>query len=116
MYEFKTKLVPFARGFLNCESEDKLEKTVAGILMSAREMPVSINKKTGICDGRVEAPTGYFYGTAVCCFSDWIMDLAKDYPEDREDLIVRVGGYCDYFVNIGKSLQDNVIARTSIKI
>ena len=86
MYEFKTKLVPFARGFLNCESEDKLEKTVAGILMSAREMPVSINKKTGICDGRVEAPTGYFYGTAVCCFSDWVMDLAKDHPEDREDL------------------------------
>ena len=57
MRNFKTKLVPFARGFLNCESNDKLEKTVAGILMSAKEMPLYINKKTGICDARVTAPT-----------------------------------------------------------
>lgn len=41
---------------------------------------------------------------------------AQIHPENHKDLIVRVGGYCDYFVNIGKSLQDNVIARTSIKI
>ncbi len=85
MREFKTKLLPFARGFLNCESNDKLEKTVAGILMSAKEMPIYINPKTGICDARVTAPTGYFYGTGICCFSDWVMELAKENPDDRED-------------------------------
>ncbi|MBR5453238.1 MAG: formate C-acetyltransferase/glycerol dehydratase family glycyl radical enzyme, partial [Clostridia bacterium] len=37
-------------------------------------------------------------------------------PDAHRDLIVRVGGYSDYFVNISKSLQNNVIARTSIKV
>ncbi len=33
-------------------------------------------------------------------------------PDAHRDLIVRVGGYSDYFVNISRDLQDNVIART----
>ena len=37
---------------------------------------------------------------------------AQIHPEKHQDLIVRVGGYSDYFVNISKALQDNVIART----
>lgn len=37
---------------------------------------------------------------------------AKVHPENHRDLIVRVGGYSDYFVNISPGLQDNVIART----
>lgn len=34
-------------------------------------------------------------------------------PEQYGDLIVRVGGYSDYFVRLPKDLQDNIIARTS---
>ena len=37
---------------------------------------------------------------------------AKIHPEKHSNLIVRVGGYSDYFVNIGEALQDNVIKRT----
>ncbi len=37
---------------------------------------------------------------------------AKIHPENHRDLIVRVGGYSDYFVNLSGDLQDNVIART----
>jgi formate C-acetyltransferase len=33
-------------------------------------------------------------------------------PRSHSDLIVRVAGYSDYFVNIGKDLQDEIIART----
>ena len=33
-------------------------------------------------------------------------------PDNHRDLIVRVGGYSDVFVNLDKRLQDNVIART----
>ena len=33
-------------------------------------------------------------------------------PQSHSDLIVRVAGYSDYFVNIGKDLQDEIIART----
>ena len=38
---------------------------------------------------------------------------AQIHPEDHRDLIVRVGGYSDYFVNLDADLQDNVIERTS---
>ena len=38
---------------------------------------------------------------------------AKINPEKHRNLIVRVGGYSDYFVNLSNELQDNVIARTS---
>ena len=37
---------------------------------------------------------------------------AKKHPENHRNLIVRVGGYSDYFVNLDEGLQDNVIERT----
>lgn len=37
---------------------------------------------------------------------------AQAHPEKYADLIVRVAGYSDYFVTIGKGLQDEIIART----
>ncbi len=39
---------------------------------------------------------------------------AKAHPENYKDLIVRVGGYSDYFVRLPEGLRDNVIARTEI--
>ena len=38
---------------------------------------------------------------------------AQQHPEMHKDLIVRVAGYSDYFCNIGKELQDEIIARTA---
>lgn len=38
---------------------------------------------------------------------------AQKHPEQYGDLIVRVGGYSDYFVRLPKDLQDNIIARTN---
>ncbi|MFW9804898.1 MAG: glycyl radical protein, partial [Candidatus Thorarchaeota archaeon] len=37
---------------------------------------------------------------------------AQQNPEKYRDLIVRVAGYSDYFVNLGKPLQDEIISRT----
>ncbi len=37
---------------------------------------------------------------------------AQAHPEHHRDLIVRVAGYSDYFCDLGKSLQDEIIART----
>ena len=37
---------------------------------------------------------------------------AQAHPELYRDLIVRVAGYSDYFVNIGRDLQNEIIART----
>ena len=37
---------------------------------------------------------------------------AQQNPEQYRDLIVRVAGYSDYFCDLGKALQDEIIART----
>ncbi len=37
---------------------------------------------------------------------------AQQHPEKYRDLIVRVAGYSDYFVDLGKTLQDEIIRRT----
>lgn len=33
-------------------------------------------------------------------------------PDKHRDLIVRVGGYCEFFVNLDKTLQKEILART----
>ncbi|MGA9118016.1 MAG: trans-4-hydroxy-L-proline dehydratase [Bacteroidota bacterium] len=40
---------------------------------------------------------------------------AQEHPEEYRDLIVRVAGYSDYFCDLGKDLQDEIIARTEHK-
>jgi formate C-acetyltransferase len=37
---------------------------------------------------------------------------AQKHPEQHRELIVRVAGYSDYFCDISKALQDEIIART----
>lgn len=41
---------------------------------------------------------------------------AQKNPENYRDLLVRIGGYSDYFVRLPKSLQDEVISRTHNKM
>lgn len=41
-----------------------------------------------------------------------LLHEAQDRPLDFQDLMVRVAGYSDYFVNLPKGLQDEIIART----
>ncbi|MFQ5721961.1 MAG: glycine radical domain-containing protein, partial [Candidatus Aminicenantales bacterium] len=38
--------------------------------------------------------------------------LAQKHPEKYRDLIVRVAGYSDYFVDLSESLQNEIIRRT----
>jgi pyruvate-formate lyase len=37
---------------------------------------------------------------------------AQVHPDEHRDLIVRVAGYSDYFCDLGRPLQDEIIART----
>ena len=41
------------------------------------------------------------------------LEKAKQYPDDYRDLIVRVAGYSDYFVDLTEELQDEIIQRTA---
>ncbi|MCK5586636.1 formate C-acetyltransferase/glycerol dehydratase family glycyl radical enzyme, partial [Candidatus Bipolaricaulota bacterium] len=38
---------------------------------------------------------------------------AQESPSEHRDLIVRVAGYSDYFNNLDRALQDEIIARTA---
>ena len=37
---------------------------------------------------------------------------AQEKPQENRDLIVRVAGYSDYFIDLGGDLQNEIIART----
>ena len=37
---------------------------------------------------------------------------AQDHPEHYRNLLVRVAGFTEYWVEIGKPIQDEIIART----
>ena len=41
---------------------------------------------------------------------------AKENPESYKDLVVRIGGYSDYFTRISEKMQDEVILRTEHEI
>ena len=38
--------------------------------------------------------------------------MAQQHPEQYRSLIVRVAGYSDYFCDLSKTLQDEIISRT----
>jgi pyruvate formate-lyase/glycerol dehydratase family glycyl radical enzyme len=40
------------------------------------------------------------------------LKAAQEHPEQHRDLIVRVAGYSDYFCDLSRALQDEIIART----
>jgi formate C-acetyltransferase len=41
---------------------------------------------------------------------------AREDPDSHRDLIVRVGGYSDYFRNLTDQLKDAVVARTLFEL
>jgi len=59
----------------------------------------------------------YFYGKgqqlSVNVLNREDLIDAMEHPEAHGDLIVRVGGYSDYFTKLDKGLQENILARTS---
>lgn len=40
---------------------------------------------------------------------------AQAHPEKYRDLVVRVSGYSAYFTDLGKAIQDEIIARTAFE-
>jgi len=39
------------------------------------------------------------------------LEAAKKDPDNHRDLLVRVGGYSDYFVNLNEQIQDEILRR-----
>jgi formate C-acetyltransferase len=40
------------------------------------------------------------------------LEDAQKHPQNYTDLVVRVSGYSAFFTDLGKSIQDDIIART----
>ncbi len=58
---------------------------------------------------------GGFQAQITVADTDTLRD-AQQNPEQHADLLVRVAGYSDYFVNLGRTLQDEIIARTQSEL
>ena len=98
-------------------STAKLNQEVhsGGTLLNLRLNPELVATKRGQANLGAMIQTlfslGAFHVQFNCISSDTLRD-AQAHPENYKDLLVRVAGYSTQFVNLSKSMQDAIIART----
>lgn len=87
-----------------------------GTLLNMKFMPKILEGEEGI-DKLAKLVRTYFrYDSHHVQFN--VVDAstlrkAQENPEEYGDLIIRVAGYSDYFCDLGKDLQDEIISRTA---
>lgn len=100
-----------------CRSLGKMDQVLTGgTLLNQRFLPRVLDGDEGI-DGLCALVRTYFrMGGHHIQFNvvgtDTLRDAQVD-PDRYRDLLVRVAGYSDYFVDIGRDLQEEIIARTA---
>jgi len=86
-----------------------------GTLLNQKFTPSLLRDEAGL-DGLVGLIRGYFalggHHAQFNVVDAATLRAAQAHPEHYRDLIVRVAGYSDYFCDLGKALQDEIIART----
>jgi pyruvate formate-lyase/glycerol dehydratase family glycyl radical enzyme len=86
-----------------------------GTLLNMKFMPSVLEGKEGI-DKLAQLVRTYFrldgHHVQFNVVDADTLRSAQEHPEDHRDLIVRVAGYSDYFCDIGRELQDEIIRRT----
>jgi pyruvate formate-lyase/glycerol dehydratase family glycyl radical enzyme len=86
-----------------------------GTLLNQKFTPALLADDVGLT-GMVQLVRGYFrlggHHVQFNVVDAETLDDAQAHPELHRDLIVRVAGYSDYFCDLGKALQDEIIART----
>ena len=98
-------------------STAKLNQEVhsGGTLLNLRLNPELVATKRGQANLGAMIQTlfslGAFHVQFNCISSETLRD-AQAHPENYKDLLVRVAGYSTQFVNLSKSMQDAIIART----
>ncbi len=89
-----------------------------GTLLNQKFTPSVLRDEAGL-DGLVGLIRGYFalggHHVQFNVVDAATLRAAQRNPEQYRDLIVRVAGYSDYFCDLGKALQDEIIARTEHK-
>jgi trans-4-hydroxy-L-proline dehydratase len=86
-----------------------------GTLLNQKFTPQLLKDEAGL-DMLVQLIRGYFkldgHHVQFNVVDADTLRLAQRNPEQYRDLIVRVAGYSDYFCDLGRALQDEIIART----
>jgi trans-4-hydroxy-L-proline dehydratase len=86
-----------------------------GTLLNQKFTPQLLKDDAGL-DMLVQLVRGYFkldgHHVQFNVIDADTLRQAQVHPEQHRDLIVRVAGYSDYFCDLGKALQDEIIART----
>ncbi|MFC1553978.1 trans-4-hydroxy-L-proline dehydratase [candidate division KSB1 bacterium] len=86
-----------------------------GTLLNMKFSPQILNDNTGK-DKVAKLIRSYFkmdgHHIQLNVVNAEILREAQKNPAKHRDLIVRVAGYSDYFVDLGKKLQDEIISRT----
>jgi len=98
------------------KSASKLEHVrTGGTLLNQKFTPSLLESEKGI-DNLMHLIRSYFslggHHIQFNVVSAATLRDAQIHPELYRDLIVRVAGYSDYFNDLGKVLQDEIIART----
>ena len=86
MRNFKTKLEPFGRGFVNCESDNVDLKVACGIYQACKDIDISINPDTGLVSVSIRGASGFEYGSGPYMSRGGIKNEIEQHPEDKEDL------------------------------
>lgn len=100
-----------------CRSLGKMDQVrTGGTLLNQRFLPQVLEGEAGV-QALSALVRGYFsQGGHHIQFNVVDTETLRDaqaHPDRYRDLLVRVAGYSDYFVDIGRDLQEEIIARTA---
>ncbi|MBR2737298.1 MAG: hypothetical protein IKD88_01095 [Lachnospiraceae bacterium] len=90
-------------------------KFMDGVALNIRMHPSVVSNDEGV--GKLIDVTRSYFENGGMEVQYNIVDTAtlrraQEHPEDYKDLVVRIAGYSAYFVDMGKDLQEDIIART----
>ena len=100
-----------------CRSLGKMDQLrTGGTLLNQRFLPQVLAGDTGL-EQLLHLIRGYFrldgHHIQFNVVDDAMLRDAQLHPDDYRDLLVRVAGYSDYFVDLGRDLQDEIISRNA---
>ncbi len=91
------------------------EMHAGGTLLNLRLNPELVATKRGQANLGAMIQTLFALGgfhVQFNCVSSELLREAQRHPEEHKDLLVRVAGYSTQFVNLSRSMQNAIIART----
>jgi formate C-acetyltransferase len=128
----RKKGVPFSEGISPVQGADRKGPTAVlksaakidhlktgGTLLNQKFLPDLFKEEKG-CVALVHLIRSYFkmdgHHVQFNVVSEKTLRDAQKHPEKNQDLIVRVAGYSDYFVDLTLALQEEIILRTAHNI